>query len=97
MRYSSSTVLLAVLFYFFLFHVFGFLFPAGYFEIFVIYRLVAVLFYFFLLRTLMRLGEPTLYVQRVAPEVDSVPDFCNSVTERQFRAVPQIIRGSMTR
>jgi hypothetical protein len=77
--------------------VFGFLFPAGYFEIFVIYRLVAVLFYFFLLRTLMRLGEPTLYVQRVAPEVDSVPDFCNSVTERQFRAVPQIIRGSMTR
>jgi hypothetical protein len=45
----------------------------------------------------MRLGEPTLYVQRVAPEIDAVPDFCNSVTERQFRAVPQIIRGSVMR
>jgi hypothetical protein len=86
-----------VLFYFFLFSCFFFFFSAGYFQIFVIYRLVAVLFYFFLLRTLMRLGEPTLYVQRVAPEIDAVPDFCNSVTERQFRAVPQIIRGSVTR
>lgn len=68
----------------------------GYYELFIGYRIVAVFFYFFLLRTLMRLGDPYLYIQRVAPEIDLVPDFCNSVSEGQFRAVPQIIRGGAT-
>jgi len=35
-------------------------------------------------------------VQRVAPELDVVPDFCKTVSDRQFRAVPQIIRGTLT-
>jgi hypothetical protein len=35
----------------------------GYFELFVAYRVVAVFFYLLLFRTLIRLGDPNLYVQ----------------------------------
>ena len=68
----------------------------GYFPLFICYRLVAIFFYFCLLRTLMRLGDPHLYVQRAAPEIDEVRAFCQHITERQFRSVPIIIRGATT-
>ena len=68
----------------------------GYYQVFIVYRIVSIFFHFLLLRTLFRLGDPELYLQRMAPEIDDVPDFCTHVNERQFRAVPAIIRGSIT-
>ena len=35
-------------------------------------------------------------VGHIVREIDDVPDFCAHVNERQFRAVPAIIRGSIT-
>mmetsp|Transcript_22440 Transcript_22440/g.53851 ORF Transcript_22440/g.53851 Transcript_22440/m.53851 type:complete len:320 (+) Transcript_22440:422-1381(+) len=68
----------------------------GYFAIFVAQKVVMILFYFVCYNTLLQLGSPLLYLQRISPQDASAPELCAPVSQRQFRDVPQIIRGSIS-
>mmetsp|Transcript_45336 Transcript_45336/g.90918 ORF Transcript_45336/g.90918 Transcript_45336/m.90918 type:complete len:330 (+) Transcript_45336:56-1045(+) len=67
----------------------------GFLALYVVHKLVTVLFYFVCYQTLLGLGDPDLYFERTAPDADSFPEFARQLAPREFRSVPQIIRGSV--
>jgi len=65
----------------------------GYLALFVAEKVVMVFFYLTCYHTLLALGDPSLYSQRAPPEERKPPSFLPPITMRQYRSVPQIIRG----
>lgn len=68
----------------------------GFLEVYVVHKLIMVLFYFVCYHTLLGLGDPDLYFERKSTAADSFPDFCRPLSAREFRSVPQIIRGTIS-
>mmetsp|Transcript_7139 Transcript_7139/g.14201 ORF Transcript_7139/g.14201 Transcript_7139/m.14201 type:complete len:332 (+) Transcript_7139:269-1264(+) len=68
----------------------------GFLELYITHKLVMVLFYYICYKTLLELGDPELYFQKAAREADKFPEFCRFITAREYRSVPQIIRGAIT-
>jgi len=68
----------------------------GYLPLFILEKIVMVFFYLSCYHTLLALGDPALYNQRAAPVQREPPNFLAPISHRQFRSVPEIIRGKST-
>mmetsp|Transcript_20645 Transcript_20645/g.32295 ORF Transcript_20645/g.32295 Transcript_20645/m.32295 type:complete len:242 (+) Transcript_20645:137-862(+) len=68
----------------------------GFYPVFITHKAVAVCFYLVCYRTLLGLGDPSLYSQKVSPDSEKVPEFCRQLTAREFRTVPPLIKGKVT-
>jgi len=65
----------------------------GYLPLFVAEKVVMVFYYLACYNTLLQLGDPNLYTQRAPPIERKPPEFLAPISLRQYRSVPEIIRG----